>query len=145
MMSMGTGICLPGQKRYVYTFMTGPIVRVRAGMLSAPSRRTWVSPAPQSNALLTTWSGWAKWRSSPATGRTVARLPTCTDCENESKRKKQPPHQGEAAPFDWTWGRVIEAHPEDPRRRMVIFREEKHIIRRKIAKYGRIKRDTCVI
>ena len=35
MMSMGTGICLPGQKRYVYTFMTGPIVRVRAGMLSA--------------------------------------------------------------------------------------------------------------
>ena len=94
MMSMGTGICLPGQKRYVYTFMTGPIVRVRAGMLSAPSRRTWVSPAPQSNALLTTWSGWAEWKSSPVTGRTAARPPTCTDYGNESRRKNSLPTKG---------------------------------------------------
>lgn len=145
MMSMGTGTCLRGRKWCACTSMTALTGMVRAGMPSALLRQIWASPAPRSNGLSTIWSGWAKWRSSPATGRTVARLPTCTDCENESKRKKQPPHQGEAAPFDWTWGRVIEAHPEDPRRRMVIFREEKHIIRRKIAKYGRIKRDTCVI
>ena len=41
--------------------------------------------------------------------------------------EKQPPHQGEAAPIDWTWGRVIAAHPEGPRRRIIIFREQKYI------------------
>ena len=60
----------------------------------APSRRTWVSPAPQSNALLTTWSGWAEWKSSPVTGRTAARPPTCTDYGNESRRKNSLPTKG---------------------------------------------------
>lgn len=40
---------------------------------------------------------------------------------------KQPPQQGEAAPINWTWGWVIMAHPEGPRRRIIIFREQESV------------------
>ena len=66
----------------------------RAGTLSAPLRRTWVSPAPQSNGPLVILFGWAEWRSSPVTGRTAARPPTCTDYGNESRRKNSLPTKG---------------------------------------------------
>ena len=117
MMSMGTGICLRGRKWYACTSMTVPMEMARASTPLAPLRRTWPSPAPQSNALLTTWSGWAEWKSSPVTGRTAARPPTCTDYGNESRRKNSLP----------TKGRVIADHPEGPRRRIIIFREQKYI------------------
>ena len=40
---------------------------------------------------------------------------------------KQPPQQGEAAPINWTWGRVIMACQEGPRRRIIIFREQESV------------------
>lgn len=44
------------------------------------------------------------------------------------RAKKRPPRQGEAASINWTWGRVIVAHQENPMRRVVIFREQKYIL-----------------
>ena len=40
----------------------------------------------------------------------------------------QPPRQGEAASINWTWGRVIVAHQENPMRRVVIFREQNKMV-----------------
>ena len=91
---MGTVSCLRGRKWYVCTSMTAPMVRARAGMLSAPSRRTWASPAPQSSGLSAIWSDSAGWRYNPAIGRTAARPPTCTDYGNESRRKNSLPAKG---------------------------------------------------
>ena len=36
----------------------------------------------------------AEWKSSPVTGRTAARPPTCTDYGNESRRKNSLPTKG---------------------------------------------------
>ena len=91
---MGTGTCLRGRKWCAYTSMTAPMGMARAGMLSAPSRRTWASPAQRSSALSAIWSDSAGWKYSLVTGRTAARPPICTDYGNESRRKNSLPAKG---------------------------------------------------